>query len=168
MRLGCSALSSVVLLFFASFPAKANAAGPFYSQPYMARQPVCQVQATESVLYGVNIYTDTIGEVIQRLGEPTRAYALDVENLRTRAYEWETETWRMRVVTATSQWRTAIYSVDVWGDRMYGQIGTSGQGLRLGDGLRDAYRIYGCSFSEWVHPIPFGPCSRFHMIVNTP
>ena len=127
--------------------------------------PACKIAIgkPEHVLAGVNVYDDTIGEVIKRLGKPDHFTATTNADYPPgsgeRSYEWDRDGVRLRVGT---QFRTdattkkivesAPMIVDVWGEGP-GNLGITGRGLRLGADLTAIKKIYGSRFQKDPHAV---------------
>jgi hypothetical protein len=101
---------------------------------------------SETVLSGIDVRNNTIQQVIEKLGEPSHVTVKPRTEREPpfRIYEWETKTcWISLIALNESGLEPTIRSVDVWGTRPHAEIGTTGRGLKLGDLMSDAGRIYG-------------------------
>jgi hypothetical protein len=104
---------------------------------------------SETVLSGIDVRNNTIQQVIEKLGEPSRVTVKprtgrDPTFETYEIYEWETKTCWIRLIALNeSSMEPPIRSVDVWGTHRHAEIGTTGSGLKLGDLISDAGRIYG-------------------------
>lgn len=111
---------------------------------------------SETTLSGVD-FTTNVKQVIERLGKPDRVktnylkYSESEPPVRSYStYEWQTTNWRLRI---TTHWDSKISQVDVWGTQADAGIGSTGRGLKLGDTIADAQRIYRLSlYSETSFP----------------
>ena len=117
----------------------------------------------EHVLATVNVYADTIGTVIKRLGKSdhfsTTTNADYPPGSGERSYEWDRNGVRLRVSTEFRTDRdskrvieSAPMIVDVWGKEP-GGLGTTGRGLPLGADLPMIRKIYGPRFQKDSHAI---------------
>ena len=101
---------------------------------------------SETTLAGVNPEVSKIQEVIRKLGKPDRTTIHYTDGKHSMplggTYEWQTVGWRLRIETMNSGGSGTITQVDVWGIHPEGEIGTTGQGLRLGDAIADVMRVY--------------------------
>jgi hypothetical protein len=107
----------------------------------------------EHILAGVNVYDDTIGAIIKRLGKPDHFSATTNPDYPPgsgeRSYEWNRDGVRLRVGTefrtdATTKKviESAPLLVDVWGKRP-GNLGNTGRGLPLGADFATIQKVYG-------------------------
>src|SRR5205814_9777268 len=155
MRMRAEAFVGIILV---ATSLTASAQHPFYLPSLTS---VCDGQS-ETVLSGIDIISTTMTRVIEKLGQPTKSSLSVGEGGPTRTYEWDAETWWIRTVTLKeddfgNSFVNGILSIDIWGVRPDGEIGTSGDGLELGSTVADARRIYGCRFrypSERPHVMP--------------
>ena len=117
----------------------------------------------EHMLAGVNVYDDTIGAVIKRLGKPDHFSATTNSDYPPgsgeRSCEWERDGVRLRVGTefrtdaATKKIiESAPMIVDGWGERP-GSLGMTGRGLPLGAGLAAIQKVYGSRFQKDTHAV---------------
>lgn len=117
----------------------------------------------EHVLAGVNVYDDTIGAVIKRLGKPDHFSATTNADYPPgsgeRSYEWDRDGVKLRVGTefrtdaATKKViESAPMLVDVWGERP-GNLGSTGRGLPLGANLASIQEVYGSRFQKDMHGV---------------
>jgi hypothetical protein len=60
-----------------------------------------------------------------------------------RTYEWIQPACDLEIVVFKSRSYSSILSGEVWGTRPAANIGITGRGLKLGDTIADARRIYG-------------------------
>jgi hypothetical protein len=110
---------------------------------------------SETILSGIDVRSDTPKQVIKKLGEPARVTVLRrIEEagilVTVRAYEWQTKTCRLRLIASQANEREPrSESIDVWGTRPEAEIGITGHGLKLGDVIRDARRIYQIAHVLW-------------------
>ncbi len=105
---------------------------------------------SDTVLSGIDVYRETIADVIAKIGKPNAVKTLRTVTEGTftfteRGYEWEQEDCVLRIVTTESMDgnSSGIDSVYVRGTRPCGEIGTTGRGLKLGDTMSNARRVYG-------------------------
>ncbi len=103
---------------------------------------------SDAVLSGFEFYNSTIEDVITKLGKPSAINMLRTITEGTltfveRSYEWQRKECLLRIVAAEAYGRNTIESIDVWGTGPDGEIGTTGRGLKLGDSVSEARRIYG-------------------------
>ena len=101
---------------------------------------------SDTVLSGVDVYVSTIAAVEKWMGKPARIEDLpERDNIAGgRNYEWRRPGVRLVLGTWDDQGPHSIaYSVEVWGAKPDGIIGTTGKGLRLGSKLASVRRIYG-------------------------
>jgi hypothetical protein len=101
---------------------------------------------SETVLSGIDVRNNTIQQVIEKMGEPSHVTVKPrtERDPAFRIYEWETKTCWIRLIALNeSGLEPPIRSVDVWGTHPHAEIGTTGRGLKLGDLISDAGRIYG-------------------------
>lgn len=117
----------------------------------------------EHVLAGVNVYDDTIGAVIKRLGKPDHFSATTNADYPPgsgeRSYEWDRDGVRLRVSTefrtdaATKKViESAPMLVDVWGEQP-GNFGSTGRGLQLCADFATIQKIYGSHFQTDPHAV---------------
>ena len=103
---------------------------------------------SETVVSGVDIRNDNLEQVLRKLGPPDRVKMSSLvesepEFVAT-TYEWDTTTLRVRIKTHNVEGlRPRIMEVEAWGTSPAGDLGTTGRGLKLGDSIKDARRIYG-------------------------
>jgi hypothetical protein len=130
-----------------------NATADHFPAPKVARSK------PERVLAGVNVYSDKISLVIQRLGKPTNysdaPLADGPEGSGERNYEWLQEGVKVRVGTeyyTDKESKKIIESapmiVDVWGSKTDPKFGCTGAGLSLGDNIAKAQRLYGSRYQK--------------------
>jgi hypothetical protein len=137
-----------LIFFAATLIASAQHFDPFYLRP-----AACEPPASETVLSGMDIYSATIPQIIEKLGKPKRTDFLDSEDGPTRRYEWETDSSLVRIGTVKEiGGGEELLSIDVWRRRPEDEIGTTGEGLTLGSRIGDAQRVYGCRFRYDAHP----------------
>ena len=100
---------------------------------------------SETVLAGIDVYKDTIERAIEKLGKPSRVAVTPgtVATFTVGVYEWQTRTSSLRIRAYESASKNMIVSIDVVGAHPDFGIGTTGRGLKLGDAIGDARRIYG-------------------------
>lgn len=100
---------------------------------------------SETVLAGIDVYKETIERSIEKLGKPSRIAVTPgtVATFSVGVYEWQTRTSRLRITAYESASNNMIMSIDVVGAQPDFRIGTTGRGLRLGDAIGVARRIYG-------------------------
>jgi hypothetical protein len=110
---------------------------------------------SETVLAGIDVYKDTIERAIEKIGKPSRV-ALTPGSLATFSvgvYEWQTRTSLLRITAYESASKNMIMSIEVVGVHPDSGIGATGRGLKLGDAIGDARRIYGLR-SYYGTPLP--------------
>jgi hypothetical protein len=100
---------------------------------------------SETVVSGIDLRRDTLKQVLQKLGKPSR---IEMSSPRmewsrtvvTGIYEWQTGKCWVRLTTLNGNGiEPRMTKLDVWGSHPDGEIGTTGHGLKLGD----ATRMYG-------------------------
>jgi len=99
---------------------------------------------SETVLSGLDISKATIDEAIERLGRPSDVSFTPRSGTTssTWVYEWQTKVSRLKI-TVVEYWITPkIMKIDVWGTAAESRVDKTGRGLRLGDTVDDARRIY--------------------------
>jgi hypothetical protein len=99
---------------------------------------------SETVLAGIDVHKNTIAQAIEQFGKPSRVAVTPGTDTTfpVGVYEWVTRTSSLRI-TVDEDAGKKIMSIDVVGeDRTFG-MGTTGRGLRLGDTIGNARRIYG-------------------------
>ena len=102
---------------------------------------------SETVVSGVDIRNDNLEQVLRKLGPPDRVKMSSLaeweQEFVTTTYEWDTTTSRVRIKTQNVVGlRPKIREVEAWGTNPAGDMGTTGRGLKLGDSIKDARRIY--------------------------
>ena len=98
---------------------------------------------SETTLSGVDVHNDSVETIIEKLGLPNEVKTRLNEWSTDHIYEWQTTSYRLRLITRESGWRALhIERLDVWGTRPAGVIGTTGRGLKLGDAIGQARLLY--------------------------
>jgi hypothetical protein len=102
---------------------------------------------SEKVLSGIDLQHGTIDDAIAKLGKPSAIKTVRIVTefnvtFVERNYEWQRKGCLVRIVAGESGGRNRIESMDVRGTRPQGVMGTTGRGLKLGNSIRDARRIY--------------------------
>jgi hypothetical protein len=98
------------------------------------------------MLSGIHIYKSSIDDLEHEYGKPQSVKEGQRYENRVRTYEWQNKATRLRVMGLAEKLSYAsgwIISIDVWGKQAQAGLGITGAGLRLGDRLEDAKRIYG-------------------------
>jgi hypothetical protein len=100
------------------------------------------LEVSESVLCGIDISRDTVEEAINRFGAPSKVTFTPMSKTTSAVttYEWETKSSLLQILVGGL--RPSILRIDVWGARSEGTRGMSGHGLKLGDTVENAKRIY--------------------------
>jgi hypothetical protein len=100
---------------------------------------------SETVLAGIDVYKDTIERAIEKLGKPSRVAVTPGPDatFSVGVYEWQTRSSSLRITAYASASKNMIVSIDVVDGHPDSGIGTTGRGLKLGDAIGDARRIYG-------------------------
>jgi hypothetical protein len=135
--------------------------------------------SSETVVSGIDLYKDSLKRVIENLGPPTKTNISPPRSelgrtVATGTYEWNNQATSLSLTTfEVNGSEPVITRVEVWGLRSDGEAGTTGNGLKLGDTLSDARRVYGLrlyfgiTLSENenqcrpVFPLAPGPMSSF-------
>ena len=113
----------------------------------------------ETILSGIDIYKASAQEVERKFGNPITIKDGQRYSNKIRTYEWQNGHTRLRIVRLaegqSSSINSGIFSIDVWGNPDPAGVGVTGEGLRLGDQLKDAKRIYGSRLKNGT-PSGFG------------
>jgi hypothetical protein len=145
-------LSVVVLLVFACAGSAAATWSISKDTPF---------DGAEMLLSGVSVAGagDSIGLLIVKFGKPTQTTDRPDTPYQhgQRDYEWDLGTIRLRVTTVKELGFTffpdeIVETVEIWGPKALGQIGTTGRGLQLGATVSDVGRIYGSRFGHEPRP----------------
>jgi hypothetical protein len=105
--------------------------------------------SSETVVSGVDVYNDSLKQVLEKLGKPSRTEISQPLSELGRTvvigtYEWEGRAAWLKLTTLQADAvEPIITSVEVWGSRPDGEVGTTGRGFKLGDSVADARRLYG-------------------------
>jgi len=105
--------------------------------------------SSDTVVSGIDVYNDSFKQVLERLGKPSRTETSPPRSewgrtFVTVTYEWEgSATWLKLTTLQQENEEPRITRVEVWGSRPDGEIGTTGRGLKLGETIADARRVYG-------------------------
>jgi hypothetical protein len=105
--------------------------------------------SSESVLSGIRVPKDSFQQVLKKLGKPSRTEMSSPRSewgrtVVTGTYEWEGQAATLKLTTLQmDRVEPEITRIEVWGSRPDGEIGTTGRGLKLGDTIADARRVYG-------------------------
>lgn len=123
--------------------------------------PVSKVAKSkpEHVLASVNVYSDKISSVIQRLGKPTNYSDVPLadgpEGSGERTYEWFRKGIRVRVGTeyftdkgSKNIVESAPMIVDIWGSGAKSKLACTGAGLSLGDNTAKIQHLYGSRYQR--------------------
>jgi hypothetical protein len=100
------------------------------------------VVRSETVLSGIGLYDTTYERAFEMYGKPTHVKATGGVD----RFEWESGSCRLTLV-ARGKW---ITSIDVRGTRPDCVFGSTGRGLKLGDRIDDAKRIYPLRYSPGI------------------
>jgi hypothetical protein len=104
--------------------------------------------STETVVSGIDVYKGSAEQVLEKLGKPSRTEIIPPPEwgpeFTARTYEWEGRATSLKLTTLQAKGvKPIITSVEVWGSRPDAEVGTTGHGLKLGDSIADARRLYG-------------------------
>jgi hypothetical protein len=98
----------------------------------------------EITLAGINLKTSKLNDVIRMYGQPTRQREVP-NNPSWTGYVWELPYAKLELGVNRGSSGTQIGSIYVEGTAN-GQVGSTGRGLKLGDGIKTLKRIYGNHF----------------------
>ncbi len=126
--------------------------------------------SSETVVSGIDVYKDSLKQVLEKLGKSSRTEISQPLSVLGRkvvigTYEWAGQAAWLKLTTLQADAvEPIITSVEVWGSRPDGEVGTTGRGLKLGDSVTDARRLYGLRLYFGVTVSENSPCRRIRSL----